>query len=64
MTGRQLDVSVNGQLVGHLRENNDLWEFEYSPQWATSTRGFDLSPELPRAQAVHSDGASKRPVQW
>jgi len=64
MTGRQLDVTVNGQLVGHLRENNDLWEFEYSPEWATSTRGFDLSPELPCAQAVHTDGASKRPVQW
>lgn len=64
MTPRQLDVTVNGQLVGHLRENNDLWEFEYSQGWAALPGGFDLSPELPRAQAVHTDGASKRPVQW
>ncbi|MGH8857791.1 MAG: HipA domain-containing protein [Polaromonas sp.] len=64
MTPRQLDVTVNGQLVGHLRENNDLWELEYSQEWVASARGFDLSPELPRAQAVHTDGASKRPVQW
>lgn len=64
MTARQLDITVNGQLVGHLRESNDLWEFEYVQEWVASARGFDLSPELPRAQAVHTDGASKRPVQW
>lgn len=64
MTARQLDVTVNGEPVGHLRESNDLWEFEYAQRWRDSAAGFDLSPDLPRTQAVHADGASKRPVQW
>lgn len=64
MTARQLEITVNRQLIGLLRENNDLWELEYAQGWVTSALGFDLSPELPRAEALHTDGASKRPVQW
>ncbi len=64
MTARHLDITVNEEPVGYLRESNDLWEFEYAQGWRDSAFGFDLSPDLPRTQAVHADGASKRPVQW
>lgn len=61
---RALAVFSNEQRVGTLREDNDLWEFEYVQEWAASGEGFDLSPALPRAQALHRDGSSNRPVQW
>ena len=64
MSTRQLEVIVNRDLVGWLREQNDSWQFEYAEQWRTSAEGFDLSPALTRAQASHADGASNRPVQW
>ena len=64
MTGRELEVLVNGQIVGHLREAGDLWTFAYAPEWAVAQNAFDLSPALPRSQLVHTDGASSRPVQW
>jgi serine/threonine-protein kinase HipA len=64
MTSRQLEVTANEQLVGHLRERDDLWEFEYAAGWSTSLRGFDLSPALQRTELLHADGASNRPVQW
>lgn len=63
MTARQLEVMVNRDLVGWLREENDLWQFEYAEQWRASATGFDLSPALSRTQALHVDGASTRPVQ-
>jgi serine/threonine-protein kinase HipA len=64
MSGRELEVSVNGQLVGHLREAADLWAFDYAPEWSAAENAFDLSPALPRSQLMHADGASSRPVQW
>lgn len=64
MSGRQLDVRVNDHLVGCLREENDLWQFEYDEAWQVSPDGFDLSPALSRQQRVHADGATMRPVQW
>lgn len=64
MSRRELAVLVNDELVGHLREENDLWQFEYADQWRKAARGFDLSPALPRAVGLHMDGASQRPVQW
>ncbi|HEX8402992.1 MAG TPA: HipA domain-containing protein [Duganella sp.] len=64
MSARQLEVVVNRDLVGWLREENDLWQFEYALQWRASAAGFDLSPALDRAQVLHVDGASSRPVQW
>lgn len=64
MTGRHLQVLVNEQAVGELRESNDLWSFEYAPSWLLAQDGFDLSPALPRSQTPHVDGASLRPVQW
>jgi serine/threonine-protein kinase HipA len=64
MSNRELAVSVNDQRVGVLREDNDLWAFDYSEDWAASPLGFDLSPTLSREQRVHADGGSTRPVQW
>ena len=64
MTGRELEVTVNGQIVGHLREAGDLWAFVYAPEWSAAENAFDLSPALPRSQLLHADGASSRPVQW
>jgi serine/threonine-protein kinase HipA len=64
MTLRELTVTVNDQSVGHLKEVDDLWTFEYSSEWMDSARGFNLSPTLSRTERVHRDGASNRPVQW
>ena len=64
MSTRRLEALFNDRLVGHLRETNDLWEFEYTASWAEDPEGFDISPGLPRALRLHRDGASNRPVQW
>lgn len=64
MSVRQLEVLVNNELVGILREENDLWQFEYGDEWIASAHGFDLSPALPRDKRIVADGASIRPVQW
>jgi serine/threonine-protein kinase HipA len=64
MSDRELAVSVNEQRVGMLREDNDLWSFEYSEGWAALPGSFDLSPALSREQRLHADGGSNRPVQW
>ncbi len=64
MTLRELEVTINEQSVGSLRESDDLWVFEYSAEWTASLGSFDLSPALPRTTRVHRDGASNRPVQW
>ena len=61
---RRLDVLINEEVVGELREENDLWQLEYGEAWRSSPRGFDLSPALPREPALHIDGATARPVQW
>lgn len=61
---RTLVAYINGRRVGTLSEGNDLWSFEYDPQWAGASDGFDLSPTLKRAHLTHRDGGSERPVQW
>lgn len=62
--GRRLNIFSNQVQVAILQENNDLWTLTYLPQWAAREDGFDLCPALPRAQLVHQDGATFRPVQW
>lgn len=61
---RTLDVLLNDKPVGTLSEGDDLWSFAYDAQWARAAEGFDLAPGLPRAQRVHQDGGTQRPVQW
>jgi serine/threonine-protein kinase HipA len=61
---RELKTYVDHQFVGTLREDNNLWVFEYDPAWSAHPHGFDLSPALARSVAEHRDGSSVRPVQW
>ena len=61
---RTLIAYINDTEIGILSEGDDLWSFEYHPQWAAEKGSFDLSPTLKRSQLVHRDGASQRPVQW
>lgn len=59
---RRLDVWLDTQKIGELREHGNLWALSYEPSWQAS--GFDLSPVLRRADGEIVDGASLRPVQW
>lgn len=61
---RALNVFADARQVGQLREQDDIWEFEYDPEWQTSPDAFDLSPALSRRTPLHRDGSSQRPVQW
>jgi serine/threonine-protein kinase HipA len=61
---RTLDAFINEQRVGTLSEGEDLWRFEYDPQWASASDAYDLSPRLARSELVHTDGGTDRPVQW
>jgi len=62
---RALSAWSNGVLIGHVTEQDDIWAFEYTPEWMRAPEGFDLSPALSRAKGPrHLDGASLRPVQW
>ncbi len=60
----QLEARINDDLVGVLREADDLWQFEYDAAWQANPKGFDLSRALPRTQKLHVDGATHRTVQW
>ncbi|MFV0457118.1 MAG: HipA domain-containing protein [Pseudomonas sp.] len=61
---RQLNVWINGVLVGELEEHNGLWTFGYSQKWLETPAAYPLCPSLPLQAARHVDGASVRPVQW
>lgn len=64
MTGRQLNVWINLDLIGVLSEHNGLWAFSYAPAWLEKSAAYPLSPHLPLQQEQHIDGATDRPVQW
>jgi serine/threonine-protein kinase HipA len=61
---RELFASVNQTEVGVLRDENNIWSFEYRPEWSHSPTGFDLAPSLPRKTGKIIDGSTTRPVQW
>ncbi len=61
---RALEVWSGEQLVGHLREENDIWAFEYVPEWVSSPDSYPLCPALPLEPREHVDGSSIRTVQW
>jgi serine/threonine-protein kinase HipA len=61
---RTLDAFLNDQRIGTLSEGDDLWRFEYDPNWAGAADAFNLSPRLDRSQILHADGGTDRPVQW
>lgn len=61
---RELLASINGVEVGRLRDQANLWSFQYSSEWLASRDAFDLAPSLPRQKDAIVDGATDRPVQW
>ncbi|HGL6719288.1 HipA domain-containing protein [Burkholderia contaminans] len=64
MTERTLVAAIDGQSIGTLHENRNLWAFEYAPSWLAQASRFALSPHLPLQAGVLRDGATTRPVQW
>lgn len=61
---RGLAVWLNHLLVGHLREENSIWSFQYSPAWRRGEGRFGLSPALSLQSDWIIDGSSVRAVQW
>lgn len=61
---RTLKVYSNQRLVGWLTEVNDIWQFEYAPEWRQWEHAWDISPPIPRAAGHVVDGSTRRPVQW
>lgn len=64
MTERVLLASINGTPVGALRDEQDIWSFEYDPAWLASPAGYALSPALPLRPGRQADGSTSRPAQW
>jgi serine/threonine-protein kinase HipA len=62
--GRSLTVYSNERLVGWLSALNDIWQFEYAPEWVKWEHSWDISPPIPRAAGTVVDGSTRRPVQW
>ena len=61
---RELIASVNQTEVGVLRDEGNIWSFEYRETWVGAPDGFDLAPGLPRKSVKIVDGGTTRPVQW
>lgn len=61
---RSLKVFSNERLIGWLSEFNDIWQFEYAPEWVTWEHSWDISPPIARAAGKIVDGSTMRPVQW
>lgn len=59
-----LIATINGNQVGNLRDEANIWSFEYAPEWTISPAAFDLAPNLPRKGGKIIDGGTTRPVQW
>lgn len=61
---RSLKVFSNKRLIGWLAEFNDIWQFEYAPEWVNWEHSWDISPPIARAAGQIVDGSTMRPVQW
>lgn len=61
---RELQVVINSDHVGTLRDQSGIWSLEYAPAWIADPNGYDLSPTLPRSAGAILDGSTERPVQW
>ncbi|NTV94321.1 MAG: type II toxin-antitoxin system HipA family toxin [Thiobacillus sp.] len=64
MSARELEVWLDHDRVGTLRDETSHWTFAYAPEWLANPRGFDLSPGLKRADTTIVDTSNQRPVQW
>ncbi|RYE40864.1 MAG: type II toxin-antitoxin system HipA family toxin [Hyphomicrobiales bacterium] len=61
---RTLQVLINGALVGALRDEDNIWAFQYESTWLESPSAYSIAPSIPLASGWQVDGASVRPVQW
>lgn len=64
MTERTLLASIDHQVIGTLHENQNIWAFEYHPDWLANADKFALSPHLSLQQGKQVDGGTTRPCQW
>ena len=64
MTARSLQVLINGALVGTLRDENNIWAFQYASSWLETPGSFALAASIPLKEGWQVDGSSVRPVQW
>lgn len=61
---RSLEVVINSDHVGTLKDQSGIWSLEYTPSWIKNPNGYDLAPTLPRSEESILDGSTTRPVQW
>ena len=64
MTARTLQVLINGALVGTLRDENNIWAFQYASSWLQTPGAYELAASIPLNEGWQVDGSSVRPVQW
>lgn len=64
MSQRSLAVLINGEWMGDLTDQNNLWGFQYAASWLSRRHPYPLSPSLPLGPEPLLDGATVRPVQW
>lgn len=64
MSIRSLRVLINGQWVGTLFDERDIWAFQYTDAWCHHAETFPITAALPLHTALQRDGATQRPVQW
>ncbi len=64
MSIRSLRVLINGQWVGTLFDERDVWAFQYTEAWCSHLAGFPITAALPLHTTLQRDGATQRPVQW
>lgn len=61
---RELKIWINDQQVGTLAAQNDIWRFQYAPQWLSHEKRFALAPAFELRTEEFVDGSDTRPVQW
>ena len=61
---RTLIASINGAVVGHVRDEGGYWTFQYADSWLNNPAGFPISPALPLALEKFSDTSTLRAVAW
>ncbi|WP_207002008.1 HipA domain-containing protein [Trinickia mobilis] len=64
MAARTLVAFANGQRMGVVSDESDIWSFTYDKRWIGRNDAFPLSPAFPLDAGPFVDGSSQRPVQW
>ncbi|MEX3958623.1 HipA domain-containing protein [Trinickia sp. EG282A] len=64
MSNKQLVAWANGERMGVVEDQDDIWSFAYDARWLISKNAFPLSPAFPLREEPFVDGSSNRPVQW